>query len=125
MKRGHCMALLAMIGVLPGTALAHAALLHAVPGSRAVLGRMPENIELCFNEAVEAKFSTIGLSDAQGKAVGLGATQATAGNPKCITAAVPALTPGSYTVKYHVLSRDGHLVDYGYRFSLAPAPVSQ
>lgn len=123
--RGLGLCLLAVACILPRPALAHAALVRAVPGSRAVLSRMPERIELCFNEAVELKFSSLKLLDAQEQPLALGALQVAADNPKCFSAAAPAAGPGTYTVRYHVLSRDGHIVDYGYRFSVGPAPKPQ
>ncbi|MBL6750315.1 MAG: copper resistance protein CopC [Nevskia sp.] len=110
---------------MPGPVLAHAALVRAVPGSRAVVSRMPDKLELCFNEAVEVKFSTVKLLDAKEQPLALGPPQAVADNPKCLTAAAPAAGPGTYTLRYHVLSRDGHLVDYGYRFTVGPAAGPQ
>lgn len=102
-------------------ASAHAGLEKSVPGSRAVLGKSPPQIELCFNEAVELKFSSIQLLAPDGSAIaagklGLGDT------PRCLRASLPLLQkPGVYTVKYKVLSQDGHLVDYGYTFTLQAA----
>jgi methionine-rich copper-binding protein CopC len=115
----------AAAGALPGWAWAHAALVHAVPGSRSVISRMPDQIVLCFNEAVEVKFSTVKLADAQERPLALGAPQKAGDDPRCITAAAPAAGPGTYTLKYHVLSRDGHLVDYGYRFTVVAPPATR
>jgi len=102
---------------VPASARAHAALVRSVPGSRSVLTQAPQSLDLCFNEAVEVKFSSVTLEDAKGTAVPLGQLQA-GSDPKCIN--VPILTIGSgvFTVHYRVLSQDGHVVEYGYQFSI-------
>jgi methionine-rich copper-binding protein CopC len=107
----------------PGHAQAHAALIKSAPGNRSVLTEAPKTINLCFNEAVELKFSKILLEDPKGDAVPLGALEA--GEPNCLKAAIPALGSGLFTVHYHVLSRDGHIVDYGYQFTINPDAKTQ
>lgn len=54
-----------LLASIPGLAYAHAALVKSTPGARAVLSQMPAHIELCFNEAVELKFSAIKIIGAQ------------------------------------------------------------
>ena len=102
---------------IPASARAHATLVRSVPGSRSVLTQAPQSLDLCFNEAVEVKFSSVTLEDAKGTAVPLGKLQA-GSDPKCVN--VPILTIGSgvFTVHYRVLSQDGHVVEYGYQFSI-------
>ena len=102
-----------------GSALAHAALVKSVPGSRAQLGRLPSQIELCFNEAVELKFSSVRLTAPNGDELPLGELSSRERDPKCLLAPVPELKVyGTYTVNYRVLSKDGHVVEYGYTFTL-------
>jgi methionine-rich copper-binding protein CopC len=101
--------------------LAHAGLVKSVPGSRAKLDRSPSQIELCFNERVELKFSTVGLTAPNGEKILLGALSLDERDPKCLRAAAPELKDaGAYTVNYRVLSSDGHVVDYGFTFSYQP-----
>lgn len=104
----------------PGLVNAHAGLVKSSPGSRSVLTQTPQEIELCFSEAVELKFSTIKLVDASKVAVPLAEPQLRS-DPKCFFTSVPALSGGTYTVSYRVLSQDGHVVEYGYQFSVKPA----
>ena len=100
-------------------AWAHAALTRSVPGSRETLPVSPTKIELQFNEKVEAKFSTIRLEDEQGRAIPLGSPAVSADDPYQLEAGVQApLAPGRYTVRYRVLSQDGHVVEYGYQFTV-------
>lgn len=102
---------------LAASAFAHAALVRSAPGSRSVLTQAPRSIDLCFNEAVELKFSSITLADAKGATVPLGDLQASS-DQKCIKAPIPTIGSGVFTVRYRVRSQDGHVVEYGYQFSV-------
>lgn len=108
-----------LVLLMPGLAMGHAGLVKSIPGSRAALAQAPADIELCFNEAVELKFSSISLHDAAKQSVSLGDLQLRE-DPKCIHARLPALSAGTYTVNYRVLSQDGHIVEYGYQFTIRP-----
>ena len=112
------MTIMAVIALaVPTAAHAHAALVRSVPGSRAVLTQPPASLDLCFNEAVEVKFSSVTLEDASGTAVVLGKLQA-GSDPKCLKAPIATIGSGVFTVHYRVLSQDGHVVEYGYQFSI-------
>ena len=102
---------------VPISARAHAALVRSVPGSRSLLTQAPQSLDLCFNEPVEAKFSSVTLEDAKGTAVPLGAVQA-GSDPKCIKVPIPTIGSGVFTVHYRVLSQDGHVVEYGFQFTV-------
>jgi methionine-rich copper-binding protein CopC len=82
-----------------------------------VLTHAPQSLELCFNEPVEVKFSSVTLEDAKGTVVPLGKLQA-GSDPKCIKAPIQTIGSGVFTVHYRVLSQDGHVVEYGYQFSV-------
>lgn len=100
-------------------AWAHAALTKSVPGNRDVLARSPDSINLTFNERVEAKFSKVALEDAQGRPVTLGAPSVAADDPYALQAQVTTpLPPGRYTVRYRVLSQDGHVIERSFVFTI-------
>lgn len=99
-----------------GVAFGHAAMVKSEPGSRAQLTQAPTDIRLWFNERVEVKYSTIKLEAANGKPIAVGKPVVTADDPYRIGVTVPPLPPGAYTVRYRVLSQDGHVVQYGYQF---------
>lgn len=105
---------------LPSAAFGHAALVKSVPGSRAVLDKMPPRVELCFNEEIDLKFSSFSISDRSGKRVPLGQI-ALGRDARCLFAKSASLATGSYQLNYHVLSRDGHIVKYGLQFSIRGA----
>lgn len=99
--------LFAAIAMLPWTAQAHAHLNKAVPANGSVTKTLPEVISLTFNEA--ATLTSLSILKAGDKnALPLGPL------PKApsvqFAVALPKLAPGTYTVKYRVLSDDGHVM---------------
>jgi copper resistance protein C len=100
-------------------AWAHAALTKSIPGNREVLTRSPETILLRFNEQVEAKFSKVSLEDAQGRPLTLGTPAVPSDDPYALqTPLMAPLAPGRYTVRYRVLSQDGHVIERSFVFTL-------
>jgi methionine-rich copper-binding protein CopC len=120
MPRFRCMLVLATLWLPAPLAFAHAALVSSEPGRRVMLTTPPSQIRLCFNENVEAKFSKVTLSRADGDVgVALGTIGIDPLSAKCLLVPIEAaLANGSYTIRYRVLSVDGHVVDYGYGFRL-------
>jgi copper resistance protein C len=104
---------------IAGSAWAHAALTRSVPGNREVLARSPASIRLTFNEKVEAKFSKISLEDARGQSVAIGTPAVAADDPYTLASALASpLAPGRYTVRYRVLSQDGHVIERSFAFTV-------
>lgn len=125
MGRALLMGGTALIGLMASTVHAHSALIRAEPGSRATLTESPKVIRLWFNEPVEAAFSKVMLEKADGKALtGVGVPKAAPDDAKQLIIQLPILAPGTYRVRYHVLSVDGHVVDWGYGFRVVPAKPS-
>lgn len=119
--RTASLALAAALCCMAGVVEAHSALVRAEPGPRSVLAEPPAMIRLWFNEPVEAKFSTVTVEGADGKTVAnIGDPVAVTDNERELVVRLPALAPGKYRVRYRVLSVDGHVVDWGYGFSVAP-----
>jgi len=108
--------LFAALGLLPAQALAHASLVKSSPPQRATLHRAPQKIELCFNERLEPRYSSFTVVDAKDKAVETGPVEVAADEPRRLSAAVKSLGPGRYTVRYRVLSTDGHIVQGSFAF---------
>ena len=98
--------------------LAHAMLVKAEPPRRAQLTQPPAQVRLWFNEEVEKDYASLAVSHAdktchRGQAPG---DAPTTPNPSCLP--LPELSPGKYTVKFRVLSVDGHVVDSSYDFTV-------
>ena len=83
---------------------AHASLVRSTPAHRAVLGQMPERTVSVWNEAgaqVDARDVAVGPDD-----------------PRRLSVTVETRQSGLYTVKYRVLSVDGHIVDSRFTFTV-------
>lgn len=120
MKTSHTITavILAFTLLVPTSAWAHAYLVKAVPAQRAVLYAPPTRAQLWFNERLEPKFCTVTVLDAAGNAVDLGDGRVPEDDPKQLTVGLQALAPGIYTVKYRVLSVDGHVVEKNFAFTV-------
>ena len=105
----------------PGTALAHAELTSATPAPNGSIAASPEAIELHFSETIDRSTARVELLDSQGRVVaGLG-PPIVAADDLGITAALPDLEPGVYTVSYQVVSgEDGHATEGVYAFLVDP-----
>jgi copper resistance protein C len=106
-----------LLGAVPRVG-AHASLVRSVPAHRAVLGQMPERVQLWFNERLEPAYSTVSVWNEAGAQVD--ARDATVGpdDPRRLSVTVETRQPGLHTVKYRVLSVDGHIVDSRFTFTV-------
>lgn len=97
---------------------AHAALVKSEPARRATLSKSPRQIRLWFNERLEPEYAAITLARDGGSPVATESAHVSKEDLKLLVLELPLLDPGNYTVKYRVLSVDGHTLDYGYTFSV-------
>lgn len=104
---------------LPGTpVLAHAMLVKAEPARRAGLAKAPSQVRLWFNEEVEKDYAALTVLNGDKHPMTELIPQISADDPKSIVLPLPELPPGKYTVKFRVLSVDGHVVDSSYDFTV-------
>jgi methionine-rich copper-binding protein CopC len=98
--------------------LAHAMLVKAEPPRRAVLTKPPARVQLWFNEEIEKDYASLAVLDGAKAAVTDAKPTIALEDPKAIVLPLPELAPGKYTVKFRVLSVDGHVVDTSYDFTV-------
>jgi len=103
---------------LSTTVFSHAKSVSSDPAPRSVVSRSPESITVLFNQQLEPAYSTIVVTDNNGKSVTTDNAIVDSTNNKRLTLALPVLTPGKYTVSYKVLSLDGHVVKSTYTFRI-------
>lgn len=101
-----------------GTVSAHASLVKAEPARRAVLSVPPKQVRLWFNEEIEGDYASLSVLDANNKALTENKPQIHPDDPKSIFLELPELGEGQYTVKFRVLSVDGHVVDSDFKFTV-------
>jgi methionine-rich copper-binding protein CopC len=83
-----------------------------------VLTQPPGQVRLWFNEEIEKDYASLAVLDGAKAAVTDAKPAIAADDPKAIVLALPELAPGKYTVKFRVLSVDGHVVDTSYDFTV-------
>jgi methionine-rich copper-binding protein CopC len=118
MTRALVAACLCALAAAP--AAAHAFLVKSSPARRAVVATPPSQVELEFNERLEPAYSTVSVWNEAGRRVDAGNAGVAANDPRRLVVAVPPLDAGRYTVRFRVLSVDGHIVESSFLFSVAP-----
>ena len=102
------------------SAFAHAAIESTLPAKGAVVAQSTNKVVMQFGEellVLEGKSpNSIIVSDSHGKKVSTGRV-AISGTKISIALKAP-LNPGKYTVKYRVVSADGHVVSGSYTFTV-------
>ncbi len=116
------LSLLILLLVVPATSGAHAYLVKSSPARRAVLSSPPPHVVLWFNERLEAQFSQLSVWNAQGAQVDGTDIQVGPDDPKKLSVSIPALPAGTYTIKFRVLSVDGHIAEAEFPFTLRSRP---
>jgi copper transport protein len=116
--------LLAVVAALvwPAQALAHARLEQASPGFRERLASAPATVSLRFDQYVKALPGSIRVYSSQGS---VGVTKLR-NLGRVVEATLPRLPKGPYTVRWHVLSGDGHVLSGVFTFGVragAPLPT--
>jgi methionine-rich copper-binding protein CopC len=107
-----------LLWLTPLGAGAHALLDKSEPARRATLAKPPAAVRLWFNERLEPAFSSLEVVDSAGRRVAAEAARVSAQDPKLLELALPPLAPGVYTVRYKVLSVDGHTVKASFPFTV-------
>ena len=112
-------ALMAMaMCVYAAPALAHSMLVKAEPPRRALLAKAPTQVRLWFNEEIEGDYASLVVLDADKHPVTEINPQLAPDDQKSIILPLPELAPGKYSVKFRVLSVDGHVVESSFDFTV-------
>jgi copper transport protein len=115
--RRLALAIAALALLVPAAASAHATLKQEQPAFGQELQRAPKTVRLHFDQYV--KFPAIEVLDNSGRNYAGKATL----RGLTVLAAVRPLATGAYTVRWHALSADGHVVSGVWTFGLrVPAP---
>jgi len=106
------------LALLPTSALPHAVLVKAIPAQRAALAESPTRVELWFNERLEPAYSRASVINEAGAQIDLRDVAVSPEDPKRLSLSLPSLLPGRYTVRFRVLSVDGHVVESSLTFTV-------
>src|SRR3989442_624417 len=111
-----CASAIWVLVLTPTSVWAHAYLVKSIPARRAILFEAPARIQLWFNERLEPRFSSVSVTNADGKPVDLNDARVPANEPKQLSVGLRALSLGVYIVKFRVLSVDGHVAQSEFPF---------
>jgi copper transport protein len=123
MRKALLLVMLAAL-VLPGTAFAHASVRATQPSYRERLEQGPRRVWVRFDQGVKALPDSIVVRAASGAIVS-GATRSGI-DPHVMSTRLKSLPAGAYTVRWHALSSDGHVVSGVWTFGVgvaAPPPT--
>jgi methionine-rich copper-binding protein CopC len=98
-------------------ALAHSRPKVMVPAADSTVAS-PATISVTFTEPLEAKFSSLNVTDEQGKQFNTATSAAAPNDPKTLTLDLPKLQPGGYLVHWVSVAADGHRMEGEYKFTV-------
>jgi len=98
-------------------ASAHAHPKVMIPAADSVVAS-PATISVTFSEALEPKFSSLNVTDEQGKKFNTASSTQLANDPKTLTLPLSPLSPGSYIVHWVSVATDGHRLGGQYKFTV-------
>ncbi len=99
-------------------AMAHAALVKSDPPRRATLSISPKQVRLWFNEKIEGSYAAVTVLDSNKNSITENNPESVADDPKSVVLSLPQLASGRYTVKYRVMSVDGHVIESSFDFNV-------
>jgi hypothetical protein len=103
-----------------GRADAHAFLSHSIPAVGATVAAAPREVSIWYTEEVEPAFSAITVTNAGGQRVDKGDTHIDPANPRLLHVSLKPTGPGTYQVRWHVVSVDTHRTHGDFSFTVAP-----
>ena len=106
------------MGVQVAPAMAHAALVKTEPPRRALLAKAPAEVRLWFNEDIESAYASLVVLDTGKNPVTEVTPHLAPDDQKSLVLPLPELTPGKYSVRFRVLSLDGHVIQSSFDFTV-------
>ena len=90
----------------PAAAFAHATLIRTVPADRSVLASPPRRVTVVFDDTVRVGTGNAAIANSSGRSVLVGPALARGHN--LVLALHPRLPDGDYSVRWSIVSDDGH-----------------
>jgi copper resistance protein C len=104
--------------LLPLPVFAHAILVKSQPAKDEVISVSPKQIDVWFNDKVGSEYKALAVIDSAGKRVDNKDVEQESGNEAHLYATLQNLAPGTYTVRYRVVSIDTHIITGKFQFSV-------
>lgn len=121
---GSALLVLAIFSLTGGTLSGlHLRLVKAEPAADATVTSGPAEIRLYFSQEPEIRATRVTITDAASKEVEVAAAKADATDGKIVLAAITGtVVPGSYTVAWKTMAKDGHAVNGTFKFTYKANP---
>jgi methionine-rich copper-binding protein CopC len=110
--------LLCLLALAPSPGLAHAIMVKSAPEQGAAVKEVPAEIRVWFNEEVGEEYAALAVIASDGKRVDNKDGGRDSSDRTLLKASLSSISPGSYLVRWRVLSADGHVVSGKYEFEL-------
>ena len=105
-----------------GVAWSHAFLERAEPRVGSTVKAAPSQVRAWFTEPLEPAFSTLEVVNQGGERVDRGPARVGAASPAMLQVPLKPLAPGTYRVKWRVLSVDTHVTEGDFTFRVGEGP---
>jgi methionine-rich copper-binding protein CopC len=105
-----------------GVAWGHAFLERAEPRVGSTVKSPPSQVRVWFTEPLEPAFSTLEVVSENGERVDRGPAQVDASSRALLQVLLKPLAPGTYRVKWRVLSVDTHVTEGDFTFRVTDGP---
>ncbi len=117
MKKNKILAFFIAFLLIPALCFAHVGMLNSTPAKNGFVSSSPEKITVKFGGEVEPAFSKVEVYDQNDKKVS-GKTTFLKGNKVMESELDQKLSPGLYTVKWKIMSLDGHSLSEEFTFTI-------
>jgi methionine-rich copper-binding protein CopC len=114
----NAIASLALLFSAAAVAFAHAELPRAVPPVGGTVAAAPNEVTINFSEQLESAFSTVVVRDSAGKQVDKAGAHVDKDDRTIMRVSLQPLPPGTYTVKWRVVTVDTHRTEGTFTFSV-------
>jgi methionine-rich copper-binding protein CopC len=104
---------------------AHSSMIDQIPKGNSIISELPARIELTFDEELLdlGSGNSVVMSGPDGVEITTGPTVLL--SSKISRELIPSKIQGKYSVKYRIVSADGHVVEGKYQFELKPKSESK
>jgi copper resistance protein C len=104
--------------ILPIPVFAHAIMVKSHPVVDSTISESPKQVDVWFNDKVGSEYKALAVIDNTGKRVDNKDAAQETFDQSHLYVTIPQLPPGTYNVRYRVVSLDTHIVTGKFKFTI-------
>jgi copper resistance protein C len=104
--------------ILPMPVFAHAIMVKSQPVVDSTIAESPKQVDVWFNDKVGSEYKALAVIDSAGKRVDNKDAAQETFDQSHLYVTIPQLPPGTYNVRYRVVSIDTHIVTGKFKFTI-------